>query len=133
MYSSSGKGFGVTFPRAMVSTARAEIAGLFASTHSPKSDDRVQEVDVRLLQAHLREAEDPDSGWFLSRLAERGHRLGVDRRLPRAPAIFERKKKWRLDPPKVDDIAASADRNYASARERPAILRAAFGADVRKR
>ena len=126
----AGKATVSPFPEQSVNAAQAAIGVLLAGTYTPKACDRPQEVDVRLLQSHLRDAEDPDSGWFLSRMAERGHRLGVDRQLPRAPAIFERKRKWRLDPPKDDDVPTSAEQNYASARERPAILKAAFEADV---
>ena len=57
-------------------------------------NDRPQPVRIRLLQAVLKEAGDPDwrgMSWFA-----RGIRVGVGVRMPRTPAVFARKRKWRL-------------------------------------
>ena len=62
----------------------------------PKSGDRPQHFDTRLIQGLLEECEDPDA--YFCEWWSRGVWLGSDkRRLPRTPAIFERKIKWRLD------------------------------------
>ena len=56
--------------------------------------DREQPIRVRLLQAILKGAGDPDwkgMNWFAT-----GIRVGVGVRLPRTPAVFARKKRWRL-------------------------------------
>ncbi len=61
----------------------------------PRPGDRAQPVRVRLLEALLRVAQDPDLGCWS--LYARGVPLGVQDRLPRTPAVYERKRKWRLE------------------------------------
>ena len=84
-----------------------------------RADDIDQPVKVRLLQAFLRAAGDPDAP-ALDAFAQ-GVRLGVGFKMERTPAVFEERKKWRLD--FVDDEPAEvwAD-NYMSAANEPEIL-----------
>ncbi len=60
----------------------------------PQPHDRDQHVRVRLLQAALHAAEDPDHSG-MEHFA-RGVRLGVNVRMPRTPAVYARKTSWRL-------------------------------------
>ena len=67
---------------------------LLGADAEPRRDDQRQLVRIRLIQALLREAGDPDwkgMDWFA-----KGIRIGVGVRLPRTPAVFSRKQKWRL-------------------------------------
>ncbi len=62
---------------------------------APRPHDRPQPVRIRLLEALLRLAEDPDlTCWDLY---ARGVPLGVQHRLPRTPAVYDRKRKWSLE------------------------------------
>eukprot|EP00972_Heterocapsa_arctica_P013818 2037897-Heterocapsa_arctica.AAC.1 len=45
--------------------------------------------------------------------------LGVDKRMPRTPAVFERKRKWRLDETGDEASRTMWAENYSSAKERP--------------
>ena len=76
---------------------------------------------MRLLQAFLRAAGDPD--WRGLDHFARGVRIGVGVRLPRTPAVFKRKRRWRLEgqgdalvwkSPSVETVWLS---NYKSARD----------------
>ncbi len=60
----------------------------------PRPEDRTQQVRIRLLQALLGEAGDPDEPG-MNHFA-RGVRLGINVRMPRTPAVYARKKHWRL-------------------------------------
>jgi len=57
--------------------------------------DQEQPVDVRLLGALLREAGDPDFEVF-STTYPAGVRVGVGAELPRTPAVYEEKVRWRI-------------------------------------
>ena len=70
----------------------------------------------------LREAGDPDYAWL--RDLESGVALGVDGTLPRVPAVFEPKTKWRLDD-EYDAVDQFRD-NYSSAEEHLPAIRALF-------
>ncbi len=60
----------------------------------PRAGDQKQVVRVRLLQSILRDAADPD--WRgMDRFAT-GIRLGVGVRMPRTPAVYARKTRWRI-------------------------------------
>ena len=60
----------------------------------PREGDRAQVFEIRLIQALLEACEDPDH-YFCERWA-RGVWLGsMSRKLPRTPAVFDRKTKWR--------------------------------------
>ncbi len=59
-----------------------------------KEGDLPQVIRVRLLQAILKDAADPD--WRgMSRFAT-GVRLGVGIRMPRTPAVYAQKRRWRI-------------------------------------
>ena len=56
-------------------------------------DEREQAIEVRLLQAFLRAVEDPD--WARLNYFCHGIPYGVHQRLPRTPAVFPPKRKWK--------------------------------------
>ncbi len=60
----------------------------------PRDGDVPQPVRVRLLQALQRAVDDPDPT-AMDHFA-RGVRLGVGTRLPRTPAVYARKTRWRM-------------------------------------
>ena len=74
-----------------------------------------QEINIRLLQSFLSIAEDPDAP-ALDCYAE-GVFLGHNRRMPRAPAVFEEKKKWRLGYVHPEDHPVEWVKNYSTAEE----------------
>ena len=88
-----------------------------------KSGDRMDvPIDYRFLDILLRAAEDPEVG--LGEYAQ-GVKVGPGTRMPRLPALYKPKKKWRL-PSQVDpldyleyapDRSGVWRRNYASLRE----------------
>jgi hypothetical protein len=80
------------------------------------------------LQAFMGLAEDPET-YVFNWIAEGHIWLGVDQRLPRTPAVFERKTAWRMHHTERPAEAVWAH-NYTSAAERPEVLRAQFDEDV---
>ena len=61
----------------------------------PRESDRPQKFEVRLIGELAKACEDPDADF--TELWARGVYLGSKTRsLPRTPAVFERKIKWRL-------------------------------------
>ncbi len=85
------------FPASATAELREYAAGLYDGDEMharPRAEDRPQAVQVRLLQAMLRDAGDPD--WQGMSHFCRGIRVGVGARLPRTPAVFRRKRHWRL-------------------------------------
>ena len=84
----------------------------------PRPGDRPQPVRVRLLQAILRLPGDPDPA-VISDYAT-GVRLGVGVKMPRAPAVFARKRRWKYaeqeyaDRRDINDIEATWRDNYKS-------------------
>ncbi len=60
----------------------------------PREGDLPQVIRVRLLQSILRDAGDPD--WKGMTQFAAGIRLGVGRRMPRTPAVYKRKRRWRI-------------------------------------
>ena len=114
------------FPNEMINTARSELAGLllpFAhrlGPHVPPTTEALLHVApfqpflLNLLGAYLAAIDDPDFD-ILTRTTDSfttGVRVGVGCRLPRTPAVFERKLKWRS----LDDTPFDPQReNYASA------------------
>ncbi len=87
----------------------------------PRAGDVPQPVRVRLIQALQRAVGDPDPG-AMNHFA-RGVRLGVGSRLPRTPAVYERKMRWRMPeqsaatPEDVVSTEAVWRDNYRSARQ----------------
>ncbi len=85
----------------------------------PRSEDQPQRIRVRLLQTILHLAGDPDARGMEHFC--RGVRVGVGVRMPRTPAVYPRKRKWRLhseDVGGLDDEPEGMDAwraNYRSA------------------
>ncbi len=111
------------FPTDMTASLVEYALGLYdcdrGNSARPHSGDIAQPVRIRLLQCMLRDAEDPD--WRGMRHLAQGIRLGVRHRLPRTPAVYSRKRRWRIDGqgdpdawklPSVDSVWRD---NYSSA------------------
>ncbi len=60
----------------------------------PQPEDREQPIRIRLLQALLREANDPDDVGMTQ--FAKGVKIGVGIKMPRTPAVYLRKTRWRL-------------------------------------
>ena len=88
----------------------------WGSDPKAKVGDALQEIDIRLLQAFLEAAGDPDAP-ALDCYAS-GVRLGHNRRMPRTPAVFSAKKKWRLGYEAPGNASSEWVPNYKSAKER---------------
>ena len=86
-----------------------------------KKSDRPSPLEFRLLGAFLKQASDPEKG--LADFSE-GVRVGVGCMLPRVPAVYPRKRKWRLKE-QEDPVAhlwqeptcGADNKNYSSAAE----------------
>ncbi len=76
-----------------------------------QTSDVAQPVRVRALQRILELGGDPD--WRGMDHFCRGVRIGVSHRLPRTPAVYSRKRKWRLE--------GQADPNFDAVAERQAL------------
>ena len=85
----------------------------------PKPGDRAQPIHVRLLEAMLHEGNDPDARG-MAQFAT-GVRLGVGAKMPRTPAVYQRKTRWRLESQSTashepSEVAAVWRENYPSAK-----------------
>ena len=94
-----GQREGSPFPKSEVEAIRNEIrAILVAAGYSdgmPKPGDRPHAFEVRLMGELAKAAQDPDS--YFTDFWARGVWVGSEERpLPRTPAVFARKTKWRL-------------------------------------
>ena len=93
----------------------------------PREGDRVQAVEVRLVQALLHAFGDPDV--LFCDFWSRGVWLGSQtRKLPRAPAIFDRKVKWKF-PEATEPLHGEWQTNYPSLREHAATVNRQFEAE----
>ena len=117
------------FPEQLITDLSDRAMGIFDDTAEgsrPRRGDRAQPLRIRLIQAILREADDPDVAG-MEQFA-RGIRIGVGVRMPRTPAVYLRKTRWRLRQQKMTDgmtptgVEAVWRDNY-----RPAVL---HGAEV---
>jgi hypothetical protein len=91
--------------------------------------DRSKWISVRMVQALLKEAGDP--GWkVLSKVAE-GAPLGWREKLPRLPAIFERKRKWK-PPRREDEDPSTWPDNYESVMALGSTLKDRFEKDEKE-
>ena len=80
-----------------------------------QAGDRPQSFDTRLIQGLLRAFRDPDH--HFCEWGSKGVWLGSDqRRLPRTPAVFERKRRWRFKFPEENEWSEWRP-NYSSAEE----------------
>ncbi len=85
------------FPQAVTQDLREYITATFDNdpiNARPRPGDRPQVIELRLLQALMRDATDPDAAG-LGRFGL-GVRLGVGSRLPRTPAVYAKKRRWKL-------------------------------------
>ena len=93
----------------------------------PREGDVIQAFEVRLIQALLTIFEDPDE-YFCSWWA-RGTWLGSPiRKLPRAPAIFDRKTKWRRFE-NAEEMHGGWQANYPSLVEHAELVQRQFEAE----
>jgi hypothetical protein len=98
--------------------------------------DVPQPVRVRLLQAILRAVGDPDPAG-MEHFA-RGIRIGVGVRLPRTPAVYARKTRWRLPEQASADPDADLDLdsiwldNYRTAKDNVSAIEAQLDDHVRR-
>ena len=86
------------FPEGLTRGLRDYAISVFddcSTSASERAEDLAQPVKVRLLQALLREAGDPDHRGMDH--FGRGVRVGVGSKLPRTPAVFAKKRRWRLE------------------------------------
>jgi len=88
----------VPFPREATLRIREKVVAALSGTASPVKERpegyQEQPIDLPLLQALLAEAADPDYA-ILDRYMM-GVRIGVGVVLPRTPAVYEARTKWRL-------------------------------------
>ena len=77
-------------------------------------------IDLRLLQAFLRICEDPDAPALDAYCS--GVRLGHNMQMPRTPAVYEEKRKWRLSYESPDAPTVEWATNYKTAKERQSTL-----------
>ena len=88
--------------------------------------DVPQEFELRLLQAFLKACGDPDSP-ALDHDGQ-GVKIGADCQLPRTPAVFEAKRRWKLDYMEKSSEEAWGE-NYGSAKMNPGVLEEQFKTD----
>jgi hypothetical protein len=87
-----------------------------------------QEPKLRLLQAFLRVCGDPDAEALDIYCV--GVRLGHKLKMPRTPAIFPKKEKWRIKFVDLETVEDQWAPNYKTARERMAVLQSKVSEDV---
>ena len=92
-----GKVLECPFPAEEVERLKRDLIKLAASSGfalNRKAGDRVDVlIDFRFLQLLLRVADDPETG---PGEYSQGVRVGPGTRMPRLPALYRPKKKWRL-------------------------------------
>ena len=93
------------------------------------SEDVEQGPQIRLLQSFLRVCQDPDAPALDSYAT--GVRLGYKMRMPRTPAVFHEKKRWRLEYDGDEQEGEEWASNYRTARERQEMLEKKVEADVK--
>ena len=81
------------------------------------------------MQAFLYACEDPDAP-AIDKYCK-GLRLGHMMQMPRTPAVFEAKRKWRLDYEASDAPAVEWAENYKTARERQDLLQEKIREDLK--
>ena len=90
----------------------------------PKACDVVQEFEVRLIQSLLSACGDPDH--YFGEWWAKGTWLGsTERKLPRTPAVFDRKIKWaKIE--QVDELHSGWQTNYSSIAEHADLVEKQF-------
>ena len=123
------------FPQDAVARVRARLAKVLEAggySARPQDGDLDQPIQIRLLEAFASAVEDP-AAHMLGRYAA-GVRYGVGVKLPRLPAIWRRKRHWRLSEQRRPSDQFTRDpeghfyegtirRNYRSARDLEASVR----------
>ena len=130
IYIAAGKCSKLPFPADLVTEARAQFETLLrAEGWNPerREGDAPSYVRVRLLQAILQAANDPDA--VICEHAAGGVRVGVGTTLPRVPAVFEQKQSWALEHI-PDEVLGQSRSNYSSARDRPEVLEKQFQDEI---
>ncbi len=85
---------GHPFPEDRTASLISYAHELFGKRSEPRMGDRDMKIRIRLVQAVLEDAEDGDHG--AADLIAPGVPIGVRHRLPRTPAVYPRRRKWRL-------------------------------------
>ncbi len=85
-----------------------DILSSSSSSSRPRDGDLPQPVRIRALQRILALGGDPDHKGMEH--YARGVRLGVSAKLPRTPAVFARKRRWRLEGQGDPSFDAAAER-----------------------
>ena len=120
------------FPEKLVGTIRDRVGEILRGAGrnpAPRAGDVEQAIDVRLLEALALELRDPDAQ--IGGMAAVGVRTGALTALPRTPAIFERKVSWPLESEAGQPWSGERlRRNYASAADRPDVLKRQFEQEV---
>ena len=94
----------------------------------PREGDVVQHFEIRLIQSLLEAFGDPDH--YFCQWWATGVWIGSPtRRLPRAPAIFDRKTRWKFPAPDKD-LRGEWQTNYPSLAEHVAIVQKQFEAEA---
>ncbi len=93
--------------RVLVDQILSALSAPDAPAHAQASD-LAQPVRIRALQRILQLGGDPD--WRGMEHFGRGVRLGVSHRLPRTPAVYSRKRRWRLEGQANPDFDVEAER-----------------------
>mgnify|MGYP003333509867 CR=1 FL=1 len=128
MIIATGKMKDQPFPQGMIERLRENLREVL-DRHGfwdgrPEEGDVEQAFEVRLIQALLIAFQDPDA--FFCDWWAVGVWLGsMKRRLPRTPAVFDRKTKWRFQEPDPDDNG-DWQRNYPSLREHAHLVEKQF-------
>ena len=96
----------------------------------PQAGDRAQAFEVRLLQGLLQAFDDPDA--VFCEFWAKGVWLGSStRKLPRAPAIFDRKTRWKYAAPE-GPLHGEWQTNYPSLKEHARVVQAQYEEEERE-
>ena len=98
----------------------------------PEATDRQQPVAIRPFQSFMRFCEDLD--WRGLHKCAKGVKLGWDVKLPRTPAVFERKTHWALGPdvPDLSDQDFKWEPNHKSLKDHAEICPEHFDSEIKK-
>ncbi|CAL1153097.1 unnamed protein product, partial [Cladocopium goreaui] len=118
------------FPAALVKEAREAVKGILRKHGAQLDLDAIPErqpFHLALLEEFLRLCNDPDASAYFSGKDSfaAGVSLGVNQKMPRTPAVFEKKCKWRA----YDGETTAADvfrNNYPGAAENAKAIEAQF-------
>ena len=118
-----GKTEAMPFTKEQIEKGKQFIRGWLAQVGCPEKRgkrDRPQDQEIRMLQALLKACADPDAPALDSYAV--GVRLGHSMRMPRTPAVFEQKTRWRLDYETEEEQTLEWAKKYRTAREKQELL-----------